>query len=56
MIKKFDNYINESMDSIFNIKYTYTDKVRSELTEIIMNVNGISEKSFSRVNQLLSKI
>jgi hypothetical protein len=54
MLKKFSNYVNESISDIFTVTYTYTDKVRSSLTDIIMDENRISEKDFKRVDVVLA--
>lgn len=56
MIQKFDNFISESLSSIFNKEYTYKDKVASSLVNILMDVNGISEKSFSQVDNLIANV
>lgn len=55
-IKKYSEYINESISSIFDIKYTYTDMVRSKLVDIMMQINRISEKSFKQVDDLVATI
>jgi hypothetical protein len=48
--------IKENISSIFNIKYTYKDGVKSALLNIIMEEEHISEKAFKLVDEKLKFI
>jgi hypothetical protein len=55
-IKKFNLFINENISSVFNYTRTYSDEVSSSLIDIIMRENGVSEKSFSRVDAIMKNV
>ncbi len=50
---KFNDFTNESINDIFNTRYTYIDKVKDNLISIIMDVNYVSEKDFKKVNIII---
>jgi hypothetical protein len=55
MIKKF-HQLNENISDIFNIEYSYKDKVRNSLYNIIENEHKISEKDFKRIDNMMKII
>lgn len=56
-IKKFRDFnLNESFEDIFNKEYRYIDAVHSSLIDIIANERGISEKSFSLYDDIISEV
>lgn len=56
--ENIENFIKDSehpLFDIFNQKHTYGDKVKDSLVNIIMNEEGISEKSFGLVDEAINK-
>ena len=53
MIKDFGTYLNENSSEIFSKKRTYLDDVKSHVIQIIMDENGISEKSFKEIDKVM---
>ena len=60
-IKKFNDFsLNErykvpkinNISDVFNLPYTYIDKVFDNLQNILMEVHQVSEKSFTQLDQL----
>ena len=48
--------ITENFDQFFNKKYTYKDSVRSNIIDILMRENKISEKDFKRLDELMEYV
>lgn len=55
-MKKYNQFINESINDIFNIKYTYTDRVKDDLIGILMDIERISEKDFKKIDNIVELV
>ena len=56
-LKLFNSYqLNESIEDVFNKEYSYLERIESELLDIIMNEEGISEKSFKLIDDTIDRI
>lgn len=55
-MKKYNQFINESINDIFNKKYTYTDRVKDDLIGILMEVQRISEKDFKKIDNIVELV
>lgn len=55
-MKKYNQFINESIGDIFNRKYTYSDRVKDDLIGILMEVQRISEKDFKKIDNIVELV
>lgn len=63
-MKDFCEFLNENIDlswkSIFGKEYTHEDTLKKRLidgiTHIVMEENGVSEKSFGKIDEIIAQV